>query len=282
MDCIICRYSEIALKGKNRDIFEKSLVHNLNVCIRQNKISGEVKRIRGRIFVLTKDAKALSVLKDVFGIVSISPAVSCDNDIDAIKTTVIDSVSGMKGIKTFRISSKRTNKDFPKSSHELDVFLGDAVNERFGWKVDLTKSDLDIGVDIQDRAYIFHEKVACFGGLPVGVSGVVACLIEKEQDLAAAWLMMKRGCSVYPVSFIDFDISLLKKYSYGIALSLTRIKDISEMNAVVDKNRCKAVIVGSLLEDFEPERYSGVSVPVLTPLIGMGEKTVAGLLSRIR
>jgi thiamine biosynthesis protein ThiI len=291
MDCVICRYGELALKGKNRHLFENRLVDNINDCLEKNSITADVQKVRGRIFVFTDDNASLTCLKNVFGLVSLSSAVVIDNVPQAIQEKVIDYVKKIKEsetINTFRITTKRPNKEFPKKSNEMDILLGDAVNEEFGFKVKLKNPDLNIGVEIHDKTFIFHEKIPGFGGLPLGITGKVVCLIEKEKDLAAAWLMMKRGCAAFPVSIqdidkcVDTDISLLKKFSYGSEIKLNKIKELIDINSFAEENKCKAVVIGDTLEEFDPERYNDMKQLILTPLIAYNEKNLSDLLVRIR
>jgi thiamine biosynthesis protein ThiI len=284
MDCVICRYGELALKGKNRGLFESKLVSNIQACLKRNGVSGKVTKIYGRMFVFTEDKKALSCLKYVFGLVSISPASSVECDVEKIKVKVLDYVRDLKldRGKSFRITATRTNHSFPKKSQEMAVILGDAVVDEFSMKVDLHTPDLNVGVEIHDKAFIFHEKVECFGGLPLGITGRVVCLVEKERDLAAAWLMMKRGCSVFPVAFKDIDVSLLGRFSYGQELSLHKIASFEDAAKIASESRCKALVVGDLLEDFAPEKYASAGLPVLAPLVGQTDAEVSSLLARIR
>jgi adenylyl- and sulfurtransferase ThiI len=285
MDCIICRYGEIALKGKNRAVFENQLVSNIQDCLKKNSIKAEIKKVRGRILVFTNDTKALSVLPNVFGLVSISPAVVSDNLPKAIEKKAIDYVNEItekKSIETFRITTNRPNKDFSKSSREMDIMLGDAVGDKFKLKAKMKDPDLNIGVEIQDKTYIFHEKISCFGGLPIGVTGKVACLVEDDAGLLAAWLMMKRGCVAFPLGRKKKDIDSLKKYSYGMNIELNLIKELIEINDFVEKNDCKAVVSGAVLELFDSDQHKDIKVPVLTPIIGYTKEMIDKQLETIR
>ena len=87
MDCIICRYGELALKGKNRNLFEKRLIKNMKDCLQRNKLVGDIINIRGRIIINTTNANIIDYIKNIFGLVSISPAVVCSLDFDEIKST---------------------------------------------------------------------------------------------------------------------------------------------------------------------------------------------------
>jgi hypothetical protein len=106
--------------------------------------------------------------------------------------------------------------------------------------------------------------------------------LRDECDIAAAWLMMRRGCFIFPVAFKDFDISILEKYCYGQALSLSLVDDLHEAGLFAARSRCKAFVVGDLLSGFGREDYSAVSLPVLFPLIAYMSDELSSLLARIR
>ncbi|MBI5880878.1 hypothetical protein HZB90_01980, partial [archaeon] len=184
--------------------------------------------------------------------------------------------------KPLRITASRTDKDFTKKTQKMDVLLGSAVVDEFGLKVNLHNPDMEIGVEIHNKTFIFHEKIACFGGLPLGITGKVVSFLRDENDVAAAWLMMRRGCFVFPVAFKRFDISLLDNYCYGQNLSLSLVKDFQEAEEFALKNRCKAFVVGDTLADFGKSDYSAVALPVLFPLITYTDDELSLLLKRIR
>ena len=189
---IIVRYSEIGLKGKNRIVFERKLMENIEKQLRNNGYDSKVTRIHGRIFVETQAPEIL--LKNVLGISSFSKAIESSLDIDdifnAIKKIIKD-----KDFSSFRISTQRIWKEYQYNSMELNAILGKMVKETFKKNVNLENPDLDIGVEIyKDRSLIFTEKIQGFGGLPVGIEGKVISLISGGIDSpVAAFLMMKRG-----------------------------------------------------------------------------------------
>jgi len=288
MDAILCRYGELALKGKNRHMFESRLVHNIKDCLKKNNITADLKKVRGRIFIFTDDKEALPALQRVFGLVSISPAVVSASLPKAIEKKAIDYVSNIKDIdttSTFRITTRRIDKEFPKTSQDIDIMLGDRVGEKFNLKAKMKGADLDVGVEIHDQTFIFHEKLPCFGGLPIGVGGKVAVLIEDDcpdRFLAAAWLMMKRGCIVFPIGKKEIDIDYLSRFSYGSSMKLQLIKGLIEINSFAEENGCQALIVGDTAETFDPETYKDIRLMTLTPLIAYDEKSLSDLLVSIR
>ena len=59
IDCIIIRYSEIGLKGKNRLVFEKQLIDNIKFYIKKN-INEIVDDVVGRVRTPTPPLPDLS------------------------------------------------------------------------------------------------------------------------------------------------------------------------------------------------------------------------------
>lgn len=272
--CILGRYSEIALKGKNRYLFEDRLVHNIRDCLKRNNIVGEVSKLRGRIIIYADDS-AIPHLRRVFGLFSLSPAFEVEPTFDAIKEFVLDHTKTLltQGIKTFRITANRQDKRFPLTSMDIDREIGAAVADTFNLQVGLKDPDLNIGIDIHKYAYVFTERISCSSGLPVGVSGTVACIIDEPVDLTVAYLMLKRGCSVVVKSSID--CSLLSRYDYGSPFVLTDVP-FEGLRRSFD---CQAVVVPWLIKSFDRDFQPGL--PVLTPLIGYSEDEVQGLFARI-
>ena len=67
-------------------------------------------------------------------------------------------------------------------------------------RVDLTSPDVEIFIEVRhNQAFVFSESYEGPGGLPLGTQGKVLSIINGPQAYIASWLMMKRGCRVYPV-----------------------------------------------------------------------------------
>ena len=204
---ILVRYGEIFLKSEPvRRRYEKRLKYNMRAALKTAGVEkAEIERKRGRIFVkvAAKDIdKVCEALVKVFGIVSFS---SCWH----LKTSEVKKIQAFvkknyakwieRGQK-FAVRAKRTGvQTKPKhgalyTSMQLAKLIGDVVDR----KVDLGEPDVTISVEVlDDDCYIYTEKIAGAGGLPVGTAGKVVCLVSGGIDSAAAtWLMMKRGCQI--------------------------------------------------------------------------------------
>ena len=202
---IIVRYGELALKSKRvRRRFEQCLIDNIELALKG--LDHKLTRERGRIFVNVGQVdSAVKRLTRVPGIVSVSPSVKVDATMDAIRSAAVKVAKRiLTPGKTFAIRTRRVGKH-AFSSQDVNIALGTAVlNAVPSVSVDLSAPDREISIEIRDKnAYVFTITVAGVGGLPVGSQGNVVALLSGGIDSpVAAYLMMKRGCTV---SLIFFD-----------------------------------------------------------------------------
>ena len=143
-EIIVIHYGEIALKCKNRIFFEIRLKGNIKKALHQLKIS-EIKRLRGRLVVNLsepgQDQLGTEGLQRVFGISHFSFGVAVEKDIEVIKETAWALLEN-KVFDSFKIDTRRAQKDFPLNSMEVNKQVGAFVQKNFGKKVDLSASDI--------------------------------------------------------------------------------------------------------------------------------------------
>ncbi len=210
MRCAILRYHELALKGRNRSFFEQRLVRNLRLALNDLGVR-QVDALPGRIRVILPDTLPWEPVKTrlshVFGIVNFSLAQSVPLDLihpnlDALKIAVADEVRGL-AFQTFRVTAKRADKRLRLTSMDVERELGAYLCAVTGKKVNLTKPDLTVYVELlSSEVYYSVKKEVGPGGMPTGVSGKVACLISGGIDSpVAAYRMMRRGCQAVFVHF---------------------------------------------------------------------------------
>ena len=225
MRSLIVHYQEIALKGKNRPWFITRLVHNLRAATRGTGVK-EVRALMGRIeVVLGPDADWARVrdrVSNVFGVANFARAGRTALDIDGIAEAILKDL-GPENPRTFRVSARRADKRFPLTSPQIEREVGGRIKVARGWTVDLGSPELTIHVEaLTDQAFYFFGKEAGAGGLPVGVSGRVGCLLSGGIDSpVAAWRMMRRGCRVVFVHFHSYPI--LSRASQEKARELARL-----------------------------------------------------------
>jgi thiamine biosynthesis protein ThiI len=204
-DIILVRYDELALKSKRvRAMYEAVLIKNLKAMLHADGCSyTDITRDMGRIFVHSDDPKALESALKVFGVVSASPAYTCEATLDSAAKLCREVAGGIiQDGQSFAIRARRAgNHDF--TSRDVAVACGEAVYQSEGKniRVDLDNPDVEILVEIrQKKGYVFTGSVKGVGGLPLGTQGKMVALISGGIDSpVAAWLLMKRGCAIIPL-----------------------------------------------------------------------------------
>ena len=123
---ILIRYGEIALKGKNRNMFEAALFRNLNRAVRGT--GAVITRIHGRFLAegpAEKEQEIVSRLNRVFGVVSVSPVTAANLDMEQIRAAAQQLVKDLPPtMATFKVEARRSNKAFPLTSPEINREIG--------------------------------------------------------------------------------------------------------------------------------------------------------------
>ena len=210
---LIARYSEITLKGRNRSQFEKQLADNAALHLKPHGIY-KVKRGRAQLRVECEGDPELgaAILRGLPGVVNVSIVHMVPRELEPLTQAVLEFVAGwLVGLGTsgerrisFKVAASRKDKRYPLSSMDLAAHLGAEILGRFdGLKVDLTHPEFTVWVEIWERsAALFGEKIAGPGGLAVGSSAKMLCLLSGGIDSpVAAYMMMTRGA---PVVFLHF------------------------------------------------------------------------------
>ena len=107
-------------------------------------------------------------------------------------------------VHTFKITTKRADKDFPYDTNEINHMLGGhLLRNTEGLKVDVKNPDLNLLVEIRREAiYLTGEIIQGAGGLPFGSSGKAMLMLSGGIDSpVAGYLSMKRGLDVEAIHF---------------------------------------------------------------------------------
>ena len=210
-EMLLLKLGEVVLKGLNRRSFEDKLVktvrHRMKACgsfqvyVRQSTIYVEPQKDDCDMEAAYKAAK------QIFGVVTIARAVPCEKDIDAIvetaKTYLADAFAAAK---TFKVESKRADKNFYLNSIQISQTVGGELAEAFPHvAVDVHKPDLTVYVEIREKhAYVHAPSVAGAGGLPVGTGGRAVSLLSGGLDSpVSSWMIARRGVELEMVHFVS-------------------------------------------------------------------------------
>ncbi|WP_314010572.1 tRNA uracil 4-sulfurtransferase ThiI [Pseudostreptobacillus hongkongensis] len=205
-------YGELALKGKNRGVFESNIKQRI-----VNKIKNydaDLVNDMSKLYVYTNDTNIeglISDLKKVFGINNMNFSVRVNTNEKEIKEKILEIANDLylKGCRTFKVEVNRGNKKFEKNSMDFAKELGAhiLINSEFT-KVSMKDYDVLISLDIRENTYIYTEKISSYGGLPLGSAGNGLSLISGGIDSpVASFLMAKRGLKLDFVTFHSFPFT---------------------------------------------------------------------------
>ena len=240
---ILIKYGELTTKKNNRNIFINTLCENIKKQLKNYNI--KIIKNRVRMFIETDDNidEIVEILKNVFGIHGIVVAYKVDNNIDIIKTSVLEIVKDID-FKTFKVETKRSDKRFPIPSMEFNNIIGSLVlKNKENISVDVHNPEYELKIEIrEDYAYIYSKEVNGIGGYPVGVAGRGLLMLSGGIDSpVAGYLAMKRGIKIECIYFespphtslaaknkVKKLVEKLCKYNTNIVLHVINFTEIQE------------------------------------------------------
>ncbi len=218
---LLIRYGELSLKGRNRRTFENILLNNIRAGL-AHLPHGRITKTFGRIYLETENnwRELADELQTVFGIVSVSPVLRRELDLDEIKAGAAAVVAETPGA-TFKVETRRPNKAFSLTSPELSRTLGGYLLNTFSHlTVDVHEPDFVLNVEIRrEGALLYSQTVPCPGGLPAGSSGKGILLLSGGIDSpVAGFLTMKRGVNIEGLHFHSYPFTSERSKEKVIAL----------------------------------------------------------------
>lgn len=240
---ILIKYGELTTKKSNRNLFINTLYQNVSNALKEYDVKIKKNRVRMFIETSSNEEEIVEVLKNIFGIHSIVIAYKVNNNIDDIKTNVLEIVKGIK-FNTFKVDTKRSDKSFPISSMDFNNVIGGLILKNLtNKKVDVHHPDYILKIEIrEDFAYIYSKEIKGAGGYPVGVAGKGLLMLSGGIDSpVAGYLAMKRGVKIECVYFespphtspmalnkVKRLVQKLNKYDPNIVLHIVNFTNIQE------------------------------------------------------
>ncbi len=206
----LIKYAEIAIKGKNRYLFEDALVRNISYQLKNIDGTFHVRKENGRIYVETDGDydydETVSALQRVFGIVGICPVILIEDEgFDVLAQRVIEHINEAYPNKnfTFKVDARRARKNYPMNSMEINAAVGEKVLEAFPeTKVDVHNPQVMIHVEIRPMINIYSVEIPGPGGMPLGTAGKAMLLLSGGIDSpVAGYMISKRGVTIEATYF---------------------------------------------------------------------------------
>lgn len=203
---ILVRFGDLTLKGKNQNVFLKSLFKLIRQKLKGLEI--EIEEMHDRVFIhlLNEDYnKVIERLNLVSGISSYSLVVKCSNDISDIKSTALQLMQEVVKTKTsFKVNTKRANKNYPMHSMEVTKDVSGYVLSKHGnLFVDVHNPEVTLNIELRrDNCYLYNTDIKGLGGYPVGVAGKGLLMLSGGIDSpVAGFLAMKQGVQIECIHF---------------------------------------------------------------------------------
>ncbi|MCM1192950.1 MAG: tRNA 4-thiouridine(8) synthase ThiI [Butyrivibrio sp.] len=244
----LIKYAEIAIKGKNRHLFEDALIHQIKFALKKCEGKFLITKSQGRIYVEAEGSfdyeDTIEQLQHVFGIVGICPMIYVEDEgFEKLCETVVQYVREVypDRHKTFKVHCRRARKNYPKESMEVNADLGEALLNAFPeLRVDVHEPEILLNVEIREKIYIYSEIIPGPGGMPVGTGGKAMLLLSGGIDSpVAGYMIAKRGVKIDAVYFhappytserakqkVEDLARLVSKYTGPVYLHVINFTDI--------------------------------------------------------
>lgn len=248
-DHIVVRYGELSTKGKNRKEFTKMLTHNIKRRLKDyDKLTYNT--LHDGLFIKLNDEDYSSIkkdLQDVFGYSYFSGAVRVKKDIEEVKNVSL-LLTKNHDVKTFKVATKRHDKQFPMSSDEINRAIAGNILHNSDLRVDVHNPDLMIYVSVdKDFIYVMDEKIRGNGGYPTGVNGMAMLMMSGGIDSpVAGYMTMKRGLKIECIHFasqpytskqaLDKVLALARKLSVYQEEILVHVIPFTDLQLAIYKN----------------------------------------------
>ncbi len=212
---IAINYGEVSLKGMNKSIFISQLIKNIKLKLRDFD-KAVVSRDQGRIYIEgyrpQEEESIIGLLKEVFGIYSIIPALKFEGGMEEIEDVVLKAARAHTQempVKSFKVETKRVNKKFPMKSPQVCMSLGGLILENIeGLEVDVHNPDMMVFVEIRSYNLVFTKRIYALGGLPYKTGGRAMLLLSGGIDSpVAGWMTAKRGLEIEAVHFHSYPFT---------------------------------------------------------------------------
>lgn len=207
---VLVHYHEIGLKGHNRGRFEQKLVDNINNLTKDFPVA-KCHRMSGRIVVFLKDGATkeeqtslFSFLAKIPGVQRVSAGFKCDAEYDTMKKLAVEALADAGNFQTFKVQARRNHTNFEPNSQVINNEIGSVLCDAFPDKtVKMKGVDVQVNVEVvENKCFICAASKPGVGGLPVGTSGKVICMLSSGIDSpVATWRMAKRGATCIGIHF---------------------------------------------------------------------------------
>jgi len=296
---IMIKYGELSTKKANINMFLNQLKKNISFCLSDLDVSLEFDK--GRMFIEGKEDDfdtILSKLHTVFGIHEYVIAYKLENrDFDTFSKMILDLVKD-KEFNTFKVTTKRSDKNYPMESMEISRKLGAVLLKNIdNIKVDVHEPELEVNVEVRLKdVYVYFNSEEGIGGYPVGVAGKGMLMLSGGIDSpVAGYMAIKRGVrleclyfespphtsieaknkvielakklavynndiKLHVIKFTDIQTEILKKCPRDYLITIMRRMMYRITERVARMNNCKIIVNGESIGQVASQTLTSMNV----------------------
>lgn len=289
MKQILIHYGELSTKGRNRKMFQSKMAEHIRA---KTKDIEQLKILAHHDYMYLKWEETdyeviIDILKSVPGIQRFEPVYEVEKDLDAIREKAIELFSkiDIKEGDTFKVAARRSDKDFPLDTIELQREIGGDISRAFPQvPVDVRKPTHKLALAIQqEQALLSLSSHAGMGGLPYGSSGKGLLMLSGGFDSPiAGYEMIKRGMALemvhfasppytspqaldkakrltaalakygkamdfHEVPFAEIQLAIREAAPDNVSMTLTRRMMLRIMEAMLKERKAQAIVNGESL-----------------------------------
>lgn len=223
----LAKLGELTLKGSNLKEFENRLTANVKLYL--ESVKATVRLRAGRLYIEGPEESCAAIeftLQHLIGITGWARTTVCEKDIMAIRKAVYQEAVAAKegGAKSFKIESRRADKNFPMNSYQISCEAATDVFDQGLLEVQLQNPDVIIRVEVREKVFVYCDRNKGCRGLPVGTGGHGLLLLSGGLDSpVAGYRMMRRGMKV--------DCVYFHAYPYTSAEAQQKVEDLAKIIA---------------------------------------------------
>ena len=258
-EIFLMKLGEIVLKGANKRQFENKLRQNVR---RRMRPFGnfDVYIMQSTVYVVPEDEQAdvdgaWDACHTIFGVVSLCRCRPCEKNLNAIFNAIEEYLGDdLDCAKSFKVESKRSDKQFPLTSIGISQEIGGRLAEAHPTvEVDVHNPEYTVYVEVRDlAAYVHGPAEPGAGGLPTGVGGRAMCLLSGGIDSpVAAYMIAKRGVEIECVHFFSYPYT--SQLAKDKVLELARI--VTKYSGRMTVNIVSFTEIQEAIRDNCPEEY---------------------------
>jgi adenylyl- and sulfurtransferase ThiI/cysteine sulfinate desulfinase/cysteine desulfurase-like protein len=252
-NCIKVTYAEIHLKGKNRNVFVRSLLKIIKQKISTICTNYVVDANHSHFMIKIDDEYndgVVQMLSKISGITTITPISTVtikdfsQDEFLKLVQTYASSLYEQSNHSTFAIRAHTKTKIYELDSKDLEYNVGQYVKSRFNAKVNLSKPDVQININVEDVkdsicVSFSSHTVKGIGGLPISSTGSAYVVYHKDfvlRPLCSSIMLATRGVTPIPLFFecgeniITVIITILQQF-----MSFVLHHTYNNTNAIVTK-----------------------------------------------